>query len=219
MANKDISSSTTPTDLTAYCLDRRYDEIMQGLVTAGVFVALADGELKAIERDELMIFIDRQGFAPTTSKADIAEAFDCRVRDLEGRHCANVIVEMLRPLTNQSMSSIVVPIAQRVAAADRKIQPVELQALKLIRRIMLGLPVIGPEISMTTNSSRQNSTECARCGTVLISSVWSESTVQQDSARMHCPVCLNELQTAENHVGKKLPDELAQTFFPSLLIA
>ena len=47
---------------------------------------------------------------------------------------------MLRPLAGLSLASVVVPTAERVAAADRKIHPGELQALKLIRLIMTAFP-------------------------------------------------------------------------------
>jgi two-component sensor histidine kinase/tellurite resistance protein len=103
-------------------------------------VALSDGRLNAVERDELVNFIDHQGFVPTISRHDIAEAFDNRVRQLEGRHSATVIVETLRPLAGLSLASVVVRTADRVAAADRKIHAGELQALKLIRLVMMTLP-------------------------------------------------------------------------------
>jgi len=38
---------------------------MEGLVTAGAFVALADGRIEEVERDELLDFIDRRQLAPT----------------------------------------------------------------------------------------------------------------------------------------------------------
>ncbi len=174
MTNRYVLPSTTTAKLTADYLDYRDEEVMQGLVTAGALVALADGELKAVERDELVNFIDRQGFAPTISKADIAETFDSRVRELEGRYCANVIVETFRPLTGQSLASVVVRTAERVAAADRKMHPSELQALNLIRRILTCLPASKPGTSTTMITPLQNSTGCERCGTVFISPAWFE---------------------------------------------
>jgi tellurite resistance protein len=57
--------------------DRR---VMQALVTAGALVALADGRVDAIERNELVNFIDRQGFIPTISRRCIGKTFDDRWR-------------------------------------------------------------------------------------------------------------------------------------------
>ena len=149
MTNRYTPSTTVTVELTAHDLDYRDEEIMQGLVTAGALVALADGEVKTVERAELVNFVDRQGFVATIPQADIAEAFDSRVRELEGRYCANVIMETLRPLTGQSLASVVVRTAQRVAAADQEIHPRELQALRLLRRIMINLP----DISTVQNAS------------------------------------------------------------------
>jgi tellurite resistance protein len=220
MTNRYLPSSTTTAEIVADYLDYQDEEIMQGLVTAGALMALADGEVKSVERDELVNFINRQGFAPRTSPADITETFDSRVRELEGLYCADVIVETLRPLTGQSLASVVVRTAQRVAAADRKIHAGELHALKLIRRIMMNLPAIKHEIGVTTITSLQNSTECERCGTVTISSAWSESPAPQGTvAILRCPICGNEFETTKTYVEKKLPDELVRTFFPSLLVA
>jgi tellurite resistance protein len=220
MPNRYVRSSTTTIKPATDYLDNRDEEVMQALVTAGALVALADGELEPVERDELVNFIDRQGFAPTTSQADIAEAFDSRVRELEGRYYANVIVETLRPLTGQSLASVVVRTAQRVAAADRKIHPGELQALKLIRQLMMSLTAGKPGINITTITSLQDSTECERCGTVLVSPASSESTgLHNTVAIWHCATCRKEFKTTENYVEKKLSDELVRAFFPSLLIA
>jgi tellurite resistance protein len=117
---------------------------MQGLVTAGALVALPDGEVKTVERAELVNFVDRQGFVPTISQAGIAEAVDNRLRELESRYCTNIIVETLRPLGGLSLASIVIRTAERVAAADRTIHPGELRSLKLIRRVLMILPAKRP---------------------------------------------------------------------------
>ena len=114
--------------------------VMQALVTAGALVALADGRLERVERDELTSFIARQDFVAGASSADIAAAFDDRVRDLSERYHPNTIVDALRPLAGRSLTSIIVRTAERVAAADREFHPREQQAIKLIRLIMMTLP-------------------------------------------------------------------------------
>ena len=83
----------------------------------------------------------RQGFVPTISQDRIAEAFDNRVRQIEDRDGANVTAEALRPLAGLSLASVVVRTAGRVAAANQNIHPGELQALKLIRLMMMTFPV------------------------------------------------------------------------------
>ena len=120
------------------CSDER---VLQALVTVGALVALADGHLEKVERDELVGFVHRQDFVPTISHSGITKAFDNRVRGLEERCDPNLIIEALRPLADLSLTSVVVRTAERVAAADRTIHPGEEQAIKLIRLIMMSLPV------------------------------------------------------------------------------
>ena len=131
-------------------LDHRDEQVMQALVTAGALVALSDGRLEAVERDELVNFIDERGFVPTISRREIIEAFDNRVRQLEDRDSANTIVETLGRLAGLSLASIVVRTAERVAAADRKIHPGELRTLKLIRLVMMTLPASMPAVAFRT---------------------------------------------------------------------
>ena len=54
--------------------------IVKALVTVSAFVALADGRLDAIERDDAVNYIERQRLAPTISRERIAEFFDARAR-------------------------------------------------------------------------------------------------------------------------------------------
>src|SRR5262249_27716510 len=123
---------TATEKLTTDHLNHSDGVLMQALVTAGALVALADGEMEPVERHELVNFIHGQGFVPTISQDRIAEAFDNRVRQIGDRDSANVTAEALRPLAGLSLASVVVRTAERVAAADHKIHPSELQALKLI---------------------------------------------------------------------------------------
>jgi tellurite resistance protein TerB len=139
MATRYTSLSTAPAELNSSHVNNHDNEVMQALATAGALVALADGRVEAIERDELVNFIDQQGLVPTISRPEIADAFDDRVRQLKDRDSANVIVEAFRPLAGLSLASVVVRTAERVAAADRQIHPGEVQALKLIRLIMITL--------------------------------------------------------------------------------
>jgi tellurite resistance protein len=140
MTDRDGGANAAATDVRADYVDCRDKEVMQALVTVGAHVALADGHLEDVERDELVGFVYRRDFAPTMSKRGIAKAFDSRVRQLEENYSPDLIMEALRPLAGLSLASIVVRTAERVAAADQKIHPGELQALKLIRLIMTAFP-------------------------------------------------------------------------------
>jgi tellurite resistance protein len=148
MANRYTRSNSITVELTADSLDQRDKEVMQALVTAGALVALSDGRPKAVERDELLNFIDRQGFVPTISRHEIAEAFDNRVprRPTQREHDRG----NLCPLAGLSLASVVVCTADRVAAADRKIRPGESQPLKLKPLITMTLPSERPPRALRT---------------------------------------------------------------------
>src|ERR1700738_67828 len=137
-----MAKQCTHSSTSTGCLDNGDQEVMQALVTAGALVALADGRVDAVERDELVNFINRQGLAPTISQHQIAETFDNRVRQLEDRDSANVLMEAFRPLAGPALASVVVRAAERVAAADKQFHPAELRALKLIRLLMVTLPAM-----------------------------------------------------------------------------
>ena len=129
--------STTSFGLAAYAHDRRDEAVMRALVTAGAFVALADGRVDPVERDELLNFIDRQGLVPSISQDEIGRFFDGRVQQIKNQCDETDIAEPLRPLTGLSSASAVVGAAEQVAAADLQIHPCEVEALNLIRRIMM----------------------------------------------------------------------------------
>ena len=150
MAERNTYSTINTVEYITDRLGNRDIDVMQGLVTAGAVVALADGGVAEVEREELVNFIDRQQLVPTISRIDIAETFDRRVRQLEDQDSAEVILENLRPLVGLSLASVVLRTAERVAAADGKIHPAELQALKLIRLIITSLSAKGPPIRLRT---------------------------------------------------------------------
>lgn len=222
MANRHPHAHTTPAALGVEYLNHRDEDVMQALVTAGALVALADGQLAPAERAELIEFIDRQGFVPTTDKREIADAFDSRIRELTQQCCARVIVETLRPLAGRSLSSIVLRTAERVAAADREIHPGELRALKLIRRLMMNLPAERPDgIFADPTSQRSTTHECDHCGMVLMSPIWTESVGSRHTAVIwHCAVCGHELETTEDGIVPRFTqEELVRAYFPALVVA
>jgi tellurite resistance protein len=150
MTNRYASANTASTEPRADYVDYRDKEVMQALVTAGALVALADGHVEDVERDELVGFIHRRDFAPTISQRGIAKSFDKRVRELQENYSPNVIIEALRPLAGLSLTSVVLRTAERVAAADRKIHPGEQRAINLIRLIMLSLPANKPPAALSS---------------------------------------------------------------------
>jgi tellurite resistance protein TerB len=118
-----------------------YDEqVVKALVTVGAFVALADGRVQAIEREEAVRYTDRRRLAPTISQERIAELFDDRARRLQDRDFANVIVDALRPAAALSLNFDAVRIAELVATADQRLVPSEAQVIRIIRLIAMPFP-------------------------------------------------------------------------------
>ena len=116
------------------------EQVVKALVTVGAFVALADGLVDAIERDEAVNYIDRRQLAPTISRRRIADFFDAQARHLEGRDFGDLIVEALRPVAALSLAFDVVRISELVAAADQRVDPNEAQVIRLIRLIVATSP-------------------------------------------------------------------------------
>ena len=116
------------------------EHVVKALITVAAFVALADGRLDAVERDEAVNYIDRRHLAPSISRQRIAEFFDARAQRLEDRDFADLIAEALRPIAALSLTFDVVRIAEQVAAADRHIDPNEAQVINLIRLISMTAP-------------------------------------------------------------------------------
>ena len=82
MAKTHKRSGETTAGLVADYFDQRDEQVMQAVVTAGAFVALADGRVKDIERDELLSYLDAQDLVPIAQQ-EIVVAFDHRVREIE----------------------------------------------------------------------------------------------------------------------------------------
>ena len=116
------------------------EHVVKALITVAAFVALADGRLDAVERDEAVNYIDRRHLAPTISRQRVAEFFDARARQLEDRDFGDLIVEALRPVAALSLTFDVVRIAEQVAAADQHVDPNEAQVIGLIRLISMTVP-------------------------------------------------------------------------------
>jgi tellurite resistance protein TerB len=126
--------STHPDDLAG-----PFDcDAVNALVTAGAFVALADGRVQTVERDEVVNYIHRRRFGAT--RQQITYLFDERTRQLQEANFASVVLEALRPVPSMSLTSDVTRIAQRVAVADGNVHPDEAKVIRLIRLITMSFP-------------------------------------------------------------------------------
>ena len=68
MISRGVCSNTATVQLAADYFHHNDEDVMQALVTAGAFVAIADGRVEAIKREELVHHIARQRFVAKTSQ-------------------------------------------------------------------------------------------------------------------------------------------------------
>lgn len=114
------------------------------LVIAGALVAVADRCVSPVERDEVIRFIRDRALAPHTSDERLLSMFDALAERLEEPDFANVVIDTLRPVSNMPLSSHLMELSERVAAADEDVHPHEVQAIKLLRLLTLVLPRAKP---------------------------------------------------------------------------
>jgi hypothetical protein len=115
-------------------------QAVMALVTASAFMALADGRVEAIERSEAVHHIDRRRVAHQSRDAPSPNFFDQRARRLRDADLPDLIVDGLRPVACQLLTSDVIRIAERVLASGRYLIPNEVKATTLIRLITMTAP-------------------------------------------------------------------------------
>jgi len=122
------------------------------LIIAGALVAVADRRVSPVERDEVIRFIRDRDLAPHMSDERLFAIFDELAERLEEPDFANVVIDTLRPVSNMPLSSHLMELSERVAAADEDVHPHEVQAIKLLRLLTLVLPrakQVGPGAAST----------------------------------------------------------------------
>lgn len=125
-----------------------HEQAAAALVIAGALVAVADRHVAAVERAEVISFIRERGLAPHLAEQRLAEMFDVLAERLTQPDFANVVIDALRPVADLSLSSHLVDLSERVAAADEEVDPHEVQAIKLLRLLTLVLPRAKPVVSV-----------------------------------------------------------------------
>jgi tellurite resistance protein len=127
----------TPAGIIAASLRDLENELLDAVVTAAALVARADGWVDAVEREQLLDFLDVNEFMSVFTRAEILDAFDRRIRELRE---PDGIVAALGRLQRQSarslarsLTSLVVDASEQVAAADCRLDPREQRVLQLIR--------------------------------------------------------------------------------------
>ena len=116
------------------------------LVIVGALVAVADRQVSPVERDEVVRFIRDRKLAPHIPEDRLYAMFDELAERLEEPDFANVVIDHLRPVSDLPLSSHLMELSERVAAADEDVHPHEVQAIKLLRLLTLVLPRAKPVV-------------------------------------------------------------------------
>ncbi|WP_028135657.1 TerB family tellurite resistance protein [Bradyrhizobium japonicum] len=135
------------------------EQAAAALVIAGALVAVADRQVSPVERDEVIRFIRDRGLAPHLDDERLFAMFDALAERLEEPDFANVVIDTLRPVSDMPLSSHLMDLSQRVAAADQDVHPHEVQAIKLLRLLTLALPRAKPIPQGQARTERQFATE------------------------------------------------------------
>jgi tellurite resistance protein len=131
------------------------EQAAAALVIAGALVAVADRRVSPVERDEVIRFIRARGLAPHLDDERLFAMFDALAERLEEPDFANVVIDTLRPVSDMPLSSHLMELSERVAAADEDVHPHEVQAIKLLRLLTLVLPRAKPVVASAAGAERQ----------------------------------------------------------------
>lgn len=123
------------------------------LVIAGALVAVADRRVSPVEREEVIRFIRDRELAPHIGDNRLFAMFDELAERLEEPDFANVVIDALRPVSNMPLSSHLMALSERVAAADEEVHPHEVQAIKLLRLLTQVLPRAKPVASSASSAA------------------------------------------------------------------
>jgi tellurite resistance protein len=135
------------------------EQAAAALVIVGALVAVADRQVSPVERDEVIRFIRERGLAPHLDDERLSAMFEALAERLEEPDFANVVIDTLRPVSDMPLSSHLMELSERVAAADEDVHPHEVQAIKLLRLLTLALPRAKPVTSGRGCTERQKVTE------------------------------------------------------------
>lgn len=142
---------TNPIEITEP--SRLNEQAAVALVIAGALVAVADRRVSPVERDEVIRFIRDRELAPHIRDDRLFAMFDELAERLEEPDFANVVIEALRPISNMPLSSHLMALSERVAAADEDVDPHEVQAIKLLRLLTQVLPRAKPVASRASSAA------------------------------------------------------------------
>lgn len=113
-------------------------ELLDAIVSAAALVARADGWVQEVERGQLFDFLDRQDFLSTFARDDVLSRFERCVRELRQPGGPSAVIERLGRHAPSPTTALILDIGEEVAAADCRLDPREVQLLRLVRASLEG---------------------------------------------------------------------------------
>jgi tellurite resistance protein len=125
--------SVTRAEMLPAYLDGREDELLDAVIAAAALVSRADGSIEPAERDQLLAFLGRKGLLSAITGPELLDAFDHRIRSLDGRPGLEAAIDSLGRLAGRAPARLVVELGEQVAVADGHFHAREAEVLRLIR--------------------------------------------------------------------------------------
>lgn len=119
--------------LAAEYRENREDELFEAVVSAAALIAGADGEVKDVERFQLLDFLERQDLLWVFDRDDALAEFERRVRELRDPNERSSAFRRLRRFRDSRAAALVLGVCDEIAAADCRLDPREVQLLRLVR--------------------------------------------------------------------------------------
>jgi tellurium resistance protein TerD len=114
------------------------EDLLDAVVTCAALVARADGWVDPQERRQLLDFLERNEFLLLFTNDQVRDTFEQRVRELREPGGAVAALARIGRHAGRASARAFVAVGEQVALADRRIDPRELRALRLIRASLGG---------------------------------------------------------------------------------
>ncbi len=98
----------TESAIGASSVDKSHADLLDGVVTAGALVARSDGRIAPAEREMLVDFLDRKGLLSVFTRAEILDAFDRRLSQIEEHTGVEAAVSSLNRFAGRSLARVVI---------------------------------------------------------------------------------------------------------------
>jgi len=124
--------------IVAAFLEPRDDELFDAVVSTAALLARADGWVQEIERAQLHDFFKQEALLSDFEREEVASHFERCVGESREPGGASAMIRRLGRHRGSPSASLIVNIAESVAAADCRLDPREQLFLRVIQTSLVG---------------------------------------------------------------------------------